>query len=193
MRFHLVPAAVVLALVGQSSAVAQEKPVPTPPAAADKSPAAPAKPEASAPPAAAAPEKKPAATGEKWRKELAADVVVVKDGKLSIDRYDIVKVDNESGRTTLLVALKAMCPGDAGVSRDNFVAYAITAYMAFLTGVAEGGEYSTETVDAPSGKIDVDVSITMNRDGFLVEGKNNKTGEKFNETTRWDELFATKN
>ncbi len=128
----------------------------------------------------------------KWRKELSADLVKKDEGKMTITRYDMYKGDSEGEKVTMQVKLAADCPESAGISRDNFVAYTMAAYMSFLQGLAEGDEYSTETMDEPIGKPDLEVNIRFTKDGFQVEGINNKNSEKTNVTQKWSDVFAKK-
>ncbi len=166
----LVVGAAVLALGG--SALAQD-----------------AKPPAASPvPAAAAP-----AGEEKWRKELAADLVKTADGKMTIVRHELVTIraEEEGSDRRKTVRVRSEAPESGVLSRDNFVAYTEKVYMGFLQGLADGEDFTTEAIDAPK-DVDVEINVTMNRDGFQVEGVDKKTGERNPVTQKWSELFNTK-
>lgn len=134
----------------------------------------------------------PASQAQDWRKELKADVVTVKDGKMTIERAEIFKTEEEGESVSLQIKLTAECPESAGISRDNFVAFTMIAYMKYLETVAGGEAYSTEALESLIGKPDLEISIDMTKDGFQIRGVNNKSGEKENATTKWADIFKKK-
>ena len=141
-----------------------------------------------------APAAAPRGDDEKWRKELAADLVKTADGKMTIVRYDLVTIrgEEEGSDRRKTVRVRSEAPESGVLSRDNFVAYTEKVYMGFLQGLADGEDFTTETMEPPKGDVDVEINVTMNRDGFQVEGVDKKTGEKSPVTQKWSELFNTK-
>lgn len=129
---------------------------------------------------------------EKWRKELSADVVQTKDGKMTIEKAEIFKTEEEGESVRLQIKLNAECPESAGISRDNFVAFTVVAYMKFLEGMAGGEPYNTETLESLIGKADLEINVYMTKEGFQIQSVNHKNGEKENSTTKWADVFAKK-
>ncbi|MBS0657032.1 MAG: hypothetical protein JSR82_02145 [Verrucomicrobia bacterium] len=134
----------------------------------------------------------PAASAQDWRKDLKADVVTVKDGKMIIERAEILKTEEEGESVSLQVKLVAECPESAGISRDNFLVFTMVAYMKMLEGVAGGEAYSTESLEGLIGKADIEINVDMTKDGFQLRSVNNKSGDKDNATTKWADIFKKK-
>jgi hypothetical protein len=138
---------------------------------------------------------------QEWKQLLSKELVVVRDGKMVADEYDLVKI-NVDGFQPVQLQLKvhAEAPAGGGISRDNFVALTSAFTMlTFLTVYAEAYQVPAtqflQAVDftelaAPIGTPDVELNLFMTDEGLQFEWVNTADGTRSRSTMTWAEVYA---
>ena len=131
-----------------------------------------------------------------WQKELAQDLVFVKDGKMAFDEVGICKMGFEGYEpASVQVKVHSEAPDSAGISRDNFVAYSSTlSWMILTTAFAEAYQipastflqgFEFEELETLIGKPDLELNFYMTNQGTQIEVINTATGDVNRITQLW--------
>lgn len=123
--------------------------------------------------------------GQKWKQELAEDLVTIQNGKMESIDYSICTFENKN---TMQIKTSAECPESAGISRDNFVALVTEiSTMLLVEMFKETGIPDIKSMDAPIGEVDVEFAFFMNQNGIQIQIKANKESNKV--TMTWEQLY----
>ena len=136
-----------------------------------------------------------------WQKQLKADLVVIRAGKMTADEYNLVKIAVPGYEPVQLqVKVHAEAPAGGLISRDNFVA--MTAQMVvltFVTAYAESYQVPAsqflQAVDftelsAPIGTPDIEFNLYMTNEGLQFEWVNTADGKRNRWTSTWAEVYG---
>ena len=134
-----------------------------------------------------------------WAQELAEDMIEIVDGTMLFDEVGICKMAFEGYQpASVQVKIHSEAPAEAGISRDNFVAYTSTMTWVLLTSsfaelykitasvFLQGFKY--EELDSLIGKADLEFNIYMTGQGMQIEIVNTSTGQKNRITQLWSDL-----
>ncbi|GDX78550.1 hypothetical protein LBMAG42_03610 [Deltaproteobacteria bacterium] len=144
-----------------------------------------------------------AALAGDWKAIIAKDMVVVANGKMTMDRYSLCKVKVPGAKkTSVQLRVYAEASESAGISRDFFVSRgqaAQTGIIMFLgagyakgTAVSATGALDCHAITAPIGKVDVEVSAYMTGEGVQLAVMDAATGTTAQDVTMWADLFEEK-
>ena len=138
---------------------------------------------------------------QEWREELLEEAVELRDGKMVIEEYGLVKIAFAGYEASQFqVKLYSEAPATAVISRDNFVA--MTAMMQLtilLNAFAEAYQVSATDfikawdlteLEAPIGTPDLEVNLYMTAEGMQIEVVNTASGERTRHTTTWAEVYG---
>jgi len=137
---------------------------------------------------------------------LRSDIVKEQDGKFTIDRFSICQLYRPSdlgGGTSEPFQVKSHmeAPADGFISRDNFVT--ISTETAFQLRVSFAADYilgltATEAlsalqckpIDAPIGKVDLELDLVMAKGGVQVAILETGSGERDTQTRTWNQMLG---
>lgn len=127
-----------------------------------------------------------------WEKELAADIVTLDSNKQSLDEYFLMKFKSENGSANN-IQVGIHSEGPTGViSRDNFVGITTMFYTMIIAGMVNLAECEFEDLEAPIGKVDIEINLYMTKEGCQIEIHDVNSNQKNKQTTKWSELFGEK-
>ena len=131
------------------------------------------------------------ACAEDWQQELAEDMVTIKDDKMYIERYELLKTTAEDGTVSnTQVKLYSTSPTQV-ISRDNFVCITTMIYTLIIAEMLETVEFDIVEIDEPIGKVDMEINLYMTKEGFQIEVDLKTIGERTRETTKWSDFFES--
>ncbi|PIE84846.1 hypothetical protein CSA08_05080 [Candidatus Gracilibacteria bacterium] len=127
-----------------------------------------------------------------WKDQLATDLVVVKDGKMTITDLTLITILEDG--SSVQIKTYAEAPINSFISRDQFVAiFSTNSYVFIKELLAEGGfteeDYKIKTVDIKDliGTADVELVFYMGRNGMQVVVE--AAGEQTKITQTWESIF----
>jgi hypothetical protein len=125
-----------------------------------------------------------------WAKKLSSDIVRVADGKLIYEDVTLCAVNAAGGKKNVQIMSRAEAPATGVLSRDQFVAKIIQYETILLLGLAAAGQNKLRcrTLDEPIGVPDLELTMTMTKDGLQYEVLNPATKQVNRVVSTWDEL-----
>ena len=140
-------------------------------------------------------------TGQDWRPQLKADVVVIRDGKMLYDQVGLYRI-KVPGYAPAQVQVKVHSEAAQGgsVSRDNFVSLTTLMFsMTFIAALSEsykvpasqflqGLDYSQ--LKSVIGTPDLELNLVMTDEGMQLEVVNAPPGQRTRQTMTWEQVFA---
>ena len=120
--------------------------------------------------------------GEKWEEELLEDVVEIKGDKMVIESFGLISMEDFGESSNMQVRIYSEAPAEGSISRDNFVSMTSMISLPYFIVL---GEYTE--IDAPIGKVDMEISIYMAVTGLQVEFKDHVNDLTTRETQKWSE------
>ena len=131
------------------------------------------------------------ACAEDWQQDLKEDLVTIKDNKMYIEQYMLLKTTAEDGtESNTQVKIYSTSPTQV-ISRDNFVCITTMIYTLILVEALETVEFDIVEIDEPIGNVDMEINLYMTKEGFQIEVDLKTIGEKIRETTRWSDFFES--
>jgi hypothetical protein len=138
---------------------------------------------------------------QEWKQSLSRELVVIKDGKMVTEEFNLVKIAVPGYEPVQLqLRVRAEAPAGGVISRDNFVALGSSlAVMTFLAVYAEAYEVPAsqflQAVDftelaAPIGTPDVELNLFMTNEGLQFEWVNTADGQRSRWTSTWAEVYG---
>ncbi len=132
------------------------------------------------------------AYSQDWKQELARDIVVVKDGKMTAT--DLTLITILSNGRTMQVKSYGEAPANSFISRDQFVAFfstgvnSITEKILKEAGLKED-DYKTKTIDVKDliGNAEVELYFYLGKTGMQTVIKGGGKEEKV--TLTWETIF----
>ena len=137
---------------------------------------------------------------------MKKDRVIQKDGKFKIEGYRLCRLyrpKHLGGGVSkpFQVIARAEAPAQGVVSRDNFlVLYTeialglrvkfATDFIKGLTPIQALDALQCEHIDAPVGKVDLQVDLNMDKEGVKMEILKPETGKKQTQMTPWKDVFG---
>lgn len=139
----------------------------------------------------------PAEAGMKER--MQKDRVAVAEGKMKIEDFYVCKVNVPgSKKATIQYRAYAEVPTNAGISRDYFVSFEAMSRVLLITragaAMAKGTTVDPlkaldcDGIDAPIGKVDLDISLYLTGDGFQLAVTDGATGKVTQEAKLWADI-----
>ena len=134
-----------------------------------------------------------------------ADLVSVEDGKFLIEGYSVCRLElpqwvrsQPSGK--FQVKMYSEAPKAGVISRDNFVGLTTQISMVLRLGFAARipglplgqalDALKCTSIDAPIGKVDLEINTYMTKDGVQIETVDTTTGRTSRVTETWDHLWG---
>jgi len=120
----------------------------------------------------------PAQAKKDWRKLLREPAVQKKGGKYIMSEYGLMSFPKLKGAKQIQVHVYTEAPASGVISRDNVVAISTMMQTVLLMSMAEeasrkarqkigvGDLYKWEEIDAPIGKVDLEIRMIMTKEGM---------------------------
>lgn len=135
-----------------------------------------------------------------WEKELSEDLVEIKENKMVIEDFALVKIDAEGfDPLSVQVKLYSEAPKNGLISRDTFVSLTSTyTYIFLISAFADSYEMPTskfleifelEDLESLIGKPDLTMSFYFTDEGMQIEFVNTSTGKTNRITRTWKEIY----
>ncbi len=137
---------------------------------------------------------------------MKKDRVIQKDGKFNIEAYRLCRLyrpKHLGGGVSKPFQVKASAeaPAQGVVSRDNFLVLfteiALGLRVKFATDFIKGltpiqalDALQCEQIDAPVGKVDLQVDVNMDKEGIKIEILKPGTGKQQTQLNTWKDLFG---
>ncbi len=137
---------------------------------------------------------------------MKKDRVIQKDGKFKIEAYRLCRLyrpKHLGGGVSkpFQVEARAEAPAQGVISRDNFlvlfteIALGLRVKFAAdfikgLTPIQALDALQCEQIDAPVGKVDLQVDVNMDKEGIKIEILKPGTGKKQTQLNTWKDLFG---
>jgi len=122
-----------------------------------------------------------------WREDLKKDAVRIEGDRMMMEEYYLINYADELGNArSAQVKMYSEAVNDGTISRDNFVGFGSTLSAMFLAAIGSDFEY----IEAPIGRVDLEISIYMTGQGYQIEVKDNTTNTANRETQTWEKLYA---
>lgn len=145
----------------------------------------------------------PAEAGEDWKTTISKERVVISDGKMKMEEFQLCKVKGApSGNNSFQMRSYTEAPNNAGISRDFMVSFGTVMQTAtvLMFGVAmnkAGADNPFDALDcspltAPIGTADLEVNLYMTSEGFQMEFVDSSTGKKTRTSDTWANTFDGK-
>lgn len=143
------------------------------------------------------------ASADDWKSNLSREFVTVANGKMTSENFQLCKVTVPAAKkSSMQIRSYAEAPASAGISRDFFVGFGTTlntvTIMAFGEAIAKGSSVKAtdaldcDRIEAPIGKVDVEVNLYMTAEGFQYELLESTSGTNKREAKRWEDVFGDK-
>ncbi len=138
---------------------------------------------------------------QEWREELLEEAVELRDGKMVIEEFGLVKIAFPGYEAAQFqVKLYSEAPATGVISRDNFVAWTAMMNMILLLG-RSAIAYQVSAIDfmqgwdftelkAPIGTPDLEVNLYMTGEGVQLEEVDTASGQRSRQTMTWAEVYA---
>ncbi len=137
---------------------------------------------------------------------LQSDVVTEQDGKFTIDRFSICQLfrpaDLGGGASEPFQVKSHMeAAADGFISRDNFLTFSTEIgfqlrvsfaadFIQGLTAIEAIGALQCKPLEAPIGKVDLELDIYMTADGVQVGMLETGSGERDTQTRTWNQMLG---
>ncbi|MCH6546550.1 MAG: hypothetical protein IH796_11225 [Deltaproteobacteria bacterium] len=137
---------------------------------------------------------------------MKKDRVIQKDGKFKIEAYRLCRLyrpKHLGGGVSkpFQVEARAEAPAQGVISRDNFLVLfteiALGLRVKFASDFIKGltpiqalDALQCEHIDAPVGKVDLQVDVNMDKEGIKIEILKPGTGKKQTQLNTWKDLFG---
>jgi hypothetical protein len=142
-----------------------------------------------------------ASAQDDWRAELSEEWVEMRDGKMVIEEFILFKVAVPGyEETTFQVRTYSEAPATGLISRDVFVGLStIVTYEVLYSAFAEAYDVpaqvylqsvTTETLDSPIGKPDLELNLYASDGGMQVEVVNTGLGQSKRFTATWKDMLG---
>ena len=131
------------------------------------------------------------ACAEDWQQELAKDLVTIKDNKMYIEDYMLLKITAQDGTVSnKQVKIYSTSPTQV-ISRDNFVFATAMIYTLIIAGMMMTADFDIVDIDEPIGNVDLEFNLYMTKEGFQIEVDDKTIDEKTRETIKWSDYFGS--
>ncbi len=137
---------------------------------------------------------------------LRSDVVTEQDGKFTIDRFSICQLfrpaDLGGGASEPFQVKSHMeAAADGFISRDNFLTFSTEIgfqlrvsfaadFIPGLTAIEAIGALQCKPLEAPIGKVDLELEVFMTPDGVQVGMLETSSGESDTQTRTWTQMLG---
>ena len=137
---------------------------------------------------------------------LRSDVVTEQDGKFTIDRFSICQLFRPSelgggASEPFQVKSHMEAAADGFISRDNFLTFSTEIgfqlrvsfaadFIPGLTAIEAIGALQCKPLEAPIGKVDLELDVYMTPDGVQVGMLETGSGERDTQTRTWNQMLG---